>query len=34
MSFVIPPFHLRDVIHLIIRVLDKVELGWNYGGIT
>ena len=34
MSFVIPPFHLGDVIRLIIRVLDKVELWvelwWNY----
>ena len=34
MSFVIPPFHLVDVIRLIIRVLDKVELwvelGWNF----
>ena len=34
MSFVIPPFHLREVIHLIINMLDKVELwvelGWNF----
>ena len=34
MSLVIPPFHLVVVIHLIINVLDKmelwVELGWNY----
>ena len=30
----VPPFHLVKVIHLIISVLDKVELGvelgWNY----
>ena len=34
MSFVIPPFHHSEVIHLIISVLDKVELWvelwWNY----
>ena len=34
MSFVIPPFHLVVVIHLIISMLDKVELwvelGWNF----
>ena len=34
MSFVIPPFHLAEVIHLIINVLGEVELwvelGWNY----
>ena len=23
----VPPFHLRHIIHLIINVLDKVELG-------
>ena len=31
MSFVIPPFHHREVIYLIISVLDEVELWWNYG---
>ena len=34
LSFVIPPFHHREVIHLIISVLGKVELwvelGWNF----
>ena len=34
MSFVIPPFHLGDIIYLCISTLDKVELwvelGWNY----
>ena len=30
MSFVIPPFHLGVVIVLIISVLNKVELGWNF----
>ena len=34
MSFVIPPFHHREVIYLIISVLGKVELGvelvWNF----
>ena len=34
MSFVIPPFHHREVIHLSFNTLDKVELGvelgWNY----
>ena len=34
MSFVIPPFHHREVIYLSISMLDKVELwvelGWNY----
>ena len=34
MSFVIPPFHHREVIYLSIRALDEVELwvelGWNY----
>ena len=34
MSFVIPPFHLGEVIRLIISMLGKVELwvelGWNY----
>ena len=29
MSFVIPPFHHREVIYLSIRALDEVE-GWNY----
>ena len=27
----VPPFHLVGVIHLIINMLDMVELGWNYG---
>ena len=26
LSFVIPPFHLGEVIHLIINVLDEAEL--------
>ena len=34
MSFVIPPFHHREVIHLSFSTLDEVELwveyGWNY----
>ena len=34
MSFVIPLFHHREVIHLIINVLVEVELwvelGWNF----
>ena len=34
MSFVIPPFHLGEVIHLSISMLDEVELGvelgWNF----
>ena len=34
MSFVIPPFHLGEVIRLIVSVLDEVELGvelgWNF----
>ena len=34
MSFVIPPFHLGEVIRLIISMLGKVELwvelGWNF----
>ena len=34
MSFVIPLFHLGEVIHLSINALDEVELwvelGWNY----
>ena len=27
----VPPFHLAGVIHLIISMLDMVELWWNYG---
>ena len=34
MSFVIPLFHLGEVIHLSINALDEVELwvelGWNF----
>ena len=27
----VPPFHLTDVIPLVINRLDRVELWWNYG---
>ena len=27
----VPPFHLRHIMYLIIKMLDEVELGWNYG---
>ncbi len=27
----VPPFHLRHIIYLIIKMLDEVELWWNYG---
>ncbi|MDD7127847.1 MAG: hypothetical protein PUH91_03355 [Prevotella sp.] len=27
----VPPFHLTDVITLVINRLDRVELWWNYG---
>ncbi|MDD6511067.1 MAG: hypothetical protein PUF52_07675 [Prevotella sp.] len=27
----VPPFHLTDVIALVINRLDRVELWWNYG---
>ena len=31
MSFEVPPFHPWVIIYLIISVLDRVELWWNYG---
>ena len=26
----VPPFHLKHIIYLIIKMLDEVELWWNY----